>query len=212
MDINKTQKINLDFLNDNTASVSRMQVVDMKGVDAILSEYAEKFKSNLVASIKKYQITASGDMQSPDNLYFDLIEEPDGGRTLNIYVVEYAKFVDKGVKGWGSSKNAPASPYSYRNPAKTSSNGEFRKRIKRYIEEGKGKVIVSDVRKYGAVGGEEKKLSLIDLKVNKLMYLIRRFGIKTTNFLQQPLEQSFVGLEKKIADEYAVNISVKLFR
>lgn len=211
MDINKSQKVNLDFLND-TASVSRMQVVDMKGVDKILSEYAEKFKTNLVASIKTKQITASGDMQSPDNLYFDLVEESDGGRTLNIYVVEYAKFVDKGVKGWGSSKNAPTSPYSYRNPAKTSSNGEFRKRIKRYIEEGKGKVRVSDVRKYGAVGGEQKKLSLIDLKVNKLMYLIRRFGIKTTNFLQQPLEQSFVGLEKKIADEYAVNISVKLFR
>ena len=112
----------------------------------------------------------------------------------------------------GSSKNAPASPYSYRNPAKTSSNGEFRKRIKRYIEEGKGKVIVSDVKKYGAVGSEQKKLSLIDLKVNKLMYLIRRFGIKTTNFLQQPIDQSFVGLEKRIADEYAVNISVKLFR
>jgi hypothetical protein len=211
MDINKSQKINLDFLND-TSSVSRMQVVDMKGVDAILSEYAEKFKTNLVASIKKYQITASGRMQSPDNLYFDLIEEPDGGRTLNIYVVEYAKYVDKGVKGWGSSKNAPSSPYSYSNPAKTSSNGQFRKSIKEYIESGKAKVRVSDVRKYGAVGGEKKKLSLIDAKVNKLMYLIRRFGIKTTNFLQQPIDQSFVGLEKKIADQYAVNISVKLFK
>lgn len=211
MDINKSQKINLDFLNDN-ASVNRMQVVDMKGVDAILSEYAEKFKTNLVASIKRHQVTASGDMQSPDNLYFDLVEESNGSRTLNIHVVEYAKFVDKGVKGWGSSKNAPASPYSYHNPAKTSSNGEFRKSIKRYIESGNAKVRVSDVRKYGAVGGEKKKLSLIDLKVNKLMYLIRRFGIKTTNFLQQPLEQSFKGLEKKIADEYAVNISVKLFR
>jgi hypothetical protein len=211
MDINKSQKINLDFLND-TASVSRMQIVDMKGVDAILSEYAEKFKSNLIASIKTHQVTASGDMQSPDNLYFDLVEESNGSKTLNIHVVEYAKFVDKGVKGWGSSKNAPTSPYSYHNPAKTSSNGEFRKSIKRYIESGKAKVRVSDVRKYGAVGGEVKKLSLIDLKVNKLMYLIRRFGIKTTNFLQQPLEQSFVGLEKKIADEFAVNISVKLFR
>jgi len=211
MDINKSQKVNLDFLND-TASVSRMQVVDMKGVDKILSEYANKFKTNLVASIKTKQITASGRMQSPDNLYFDLVEESDGGRTLNIYVVEYAKFVDKGVKGWGSSKNAPFSPYSYSNPAKTSSNGEFRRSIKEYIESGKAKIRVSDVRKYGAVGGEKKKLSLIDAKVNKLMYLIRRFGIKTTNFLQQPIDESFRGLETKIADEFAFNISVKLFK
>jgi len=210
MDINKSQKINLDFLNET--GTTQYQKVDMKGVDAILLEYANKFKTNLVASIRKYQVTASGEMQSDDNLYFDLVEESDGSKTLNIFVVEYAKYVDKGVKGWGSSKNAPLSPYSYSNPAKTSSNGEFRKSIKRYIESGKAKVRVSDVRKYGAVGGEQKKLSLIDLKVNKLMYLIRRFGIKTTNFLQQPLEQSFVGLEKKIADEYAVNISVKLFR
>jgi hypothetical protein len=210
MDINKSQKINLDFLNET--GTTQYQKVDMKGVDAILLEYANKFKSNLVASIKTHQVTASGEMQSDDNLYFDLVEESDGSKTLNIFVVEYAKYVDKGVKGWGSSKNAPTSPYSYHNPAKTSSNGEFRKSIKRYIESGKAKVRVSDVKKYGAVGGEVKKLSLIDLKVNKLMYLIRRFGIKTTNFLQQPIEQSFVGLEKKIADEYAVNISVKLFR
>lgn len=210
MDINKSQKINLDFLNET--GTSKYQKVDMKGVDAILLEYAQKFKTNLVASIKRHQVTASGDMQSDDNLYFDLVEESDGSTTLNIHVVEYAKFVDKGVKGWGSSKNAPFSPYSFHNPAKTSSNGEFRKSIKRYIESGKAKVRVSDVKKYGAVGGEVKKLPLIDLKVNKLMYLIRRFGIKTTNFLQEPLEQSFKGLEKKIADEYAVNISVKLFR
>lgn len=210
MDINKSQKINLDFLNET--GTTQYQKVDMKGVDAILLEYANKFKTNLVASINRHQVTASGDMQSDDNLYFDLVEESNGSTTLNIHVVEYAKFVDKGVKGWGSSKNAPRSPYSFHNPAKTSSNGEFRKSIKRYIESGKAKVRVSDVKKYGAVGGEVKKLPLIDLKVNKLMYLIRRFGIKTTNFLQQPIEQSFVGLEKKIADEYAVNVSVKLFR
>lgn len=210
MDINKSQKVNLDFLNDT--GTTQYQKVDMKGVDAILLEYANKFKSNLIASIKTHQVTASGRMQSDDNLYFNLVEESDGSKTLNIHVVEYAKYVDKGVKGWGSSKNAPYSPYSFSNPAKTSSNGQFRRNIKEYIESGKAKVRVSDVRKYGAVGGEKKKLSLIDLKVNKLMYLIRRFGIKTTNFLQQPIEQSFKGLEKKIADQYAVNISVKLFK
>lgn len=210
MDINKSQKINLDFLNDT--GTTQYQKVDMKGIDAILLEYANKFKSNLVASIKTHQITASGRMQSDDNLYFNLVEESDGSKTLNIHVVEYAKYVDKGVKGWGSSKNAPSSPYSFSNPARTSSNGQFRRNIKEYIESGKAKVRVSDVRKYGAVGGEKKKLSLIDAKVNKLMYLIRRFGIKTTNFLQQPIEQSFKGLEKKIADQYAVNISVKLFK
>lgn len=210
MDINKSQKINLDFLNDT--GTTQYQKVDMKGIDAILLEYANKFKSNLVASIKTHQVTASGRMQSDDNLYFNLVEESDGSKTLNIHVVEYAKYVDKGVKGWGSSKNAPSSPYSFSNPARTSSNGQFRRNIKEYIESGKAKVRVSDVRKYGAVGGEKKKLSLIDAKVNKLMYLIRRFGIKTTNFLQQPIEQSFKGLEKKIADQYAVNISVKLFK
>lgn len=210
MDINKSQKVNLDFLNDT--GTTQYQKVDMKGIDAILLEYANKFKSNLVASIKTHQVTASGRMQSDDNLYFDLVEESDGSKTLNIHVVEYAKYVDKGVKGWGSSKNAPSSPYSFSNPARTSSNGQFRRNIKEYIESGKAKVRVSDVKKYGAVGGEKKKLSLIDAKVNKLMYLIRRFGIKTTNFLQQPIEQSFKGLEKKIADQYAVNISVKLFK
>jgi UDP-N-acetylglucosamine pyrophosphorylase len=73
-----------------------------------------------------------------------------------------------------------------------------RESIKKYIQSGRAKITTSDVRKYGAVGSEKKKLSLIDVQTNKLIYLIKKYGIKTTNFLSDSIDQSFDGLENEL--------------
>jgi len=146
------------------------------------------------------------------NIRYDLIEESDGSKSLNIYFVDYAKFVDKGVKGWGSSKNAPNSPYSYKNPPKTKSGGKFRESIKDYILSGRAKVRVTDVKKYGAVGGEKKGVSLLDAKVNTLMFLIRKYGIKTTNFIKEPTERVFKDLPIAISEEIGQQIAIQITR
>ena len=207
--INENQKVLLqDSFLESSAS-GDYQKVDLKGMDKVLMKYGNDFKDNLVASIKYHNVTSSGNMQSDENLYFKLIDDK-GKKSLEIYIVTYAKFVDKGVKGWGSSKNAPSSPYSYSRPDKTNSDGKFQESIRKYIQSGTAKVQVSDIKKYGAVGGEKKHLSLIDQKVNKLVFLIKKYGIKTTNFYSEAVEKTFKGLEQKIADEFAVNISIQL--
>jgi hypothetical protein len=143
------------------------------------------------------------------NITFTLTEESNGSKSLNIYFVNYAKFVDKGVKGWGSSKNAPNSPYQYKTKGM---NAEGRESIKNYILSGKAKVRVKDVKKYGAVGGEKKGVSLLDAKVNTLVYLIKKYGIKTTNFIKEPTDRVFKDLPTAIAEEIGQQIAIQITR
>ena len=205
--INKNQKINLENGFVQKSGSTSFQKLDLKALDSLLAQYAEQFKDDLIANIERKQITASGEMEK--NITFTL-KDKNGIKVLEIYLVDYAKFVDKGVKGWGSSRNAPSSDYSFANPAKSDSNGKFRENIKKYILSGKAKVRSLDVKKYGAIKGETKGVKLIDRRVNTMMYLIRKYGIKTTNFLKETTQQSFKDLEVKIADEFAVNIAVQI--
>lgn len=205
--INKNQKINLENGFVQKSGSTAFQKLDLKALDSLLAQYAEQFKDDLIANIERKQITASGEMEK--NITFTL-KDKNGIKVLEIYLVDYAKFVDKGVKGWGSSSNAPSSDYSFANPAKSDSRGKFRENIKRYILSGKAKVRSLDVKRYGAVKGETKGVKLIDRRVNTMMYLIRKYGIKTTNFLKETTDKTFKDLEVKIADEFAVNIAVQI--
>lgn len=207
--ITQAQNKNLSFLESVGGQYKRL---DLNGVDKVLVKYANAFKNNLLSNIQRNKISASGDMEK--NVRYDIIEEQDGSKTMNIYVVEYAKYVDKGVKGWFSSRNAPNSPYSYARPDKTNSNGNFQKSIKRYIESGKAKVTAKDVKKYGAVGYENKNIkhkgNLIDEQVRTMIYLIKKYGIKKTNFLSDTIDKSFKNLSVDISNEVGRQIAIQI--
>ena len=109
------------------------------------------------------------------------------GNTLRIYMANYYDFVNKGVKGVDSSKNAPSSPYKYKTYGMSEAG---RKSIKQYIQSGKAKIKVATRKNtVNAVGQEKKKVSLLDLKTDALVYLIKKWGIKTTNFFDDATEQ-----------------------
>lgn len=204
--INRNQVVNLENGFVQRSGSTSFQRLDLKSLDALLAEYAENYKDALIAEINRKQITASGEMEK--NITFTL-KDKQGIKVLEIYMVDYAKFIDKGVKGWGSSKNAPSSPYKFKTKGM---NQEGRNSIRRYIESGKAKVSSLDVKRYGAVKGEKKSKSLIDARVDTLVYLIKKYGIKTKNFIDKPLKDTFKDLEVKIADEFAVNIAVQITR
>jgi len=204
--IDKNQVVNLENGFIQKSGTFAFKKLDLKSLDLLLAEYAENYKDALIAEIRSKQITASGDMEK--NITFTL-KDVQGVKVLEIYMVDYAKFIDKGVKGWGSSKNAPSSPYQFKSKGMSQ---EGRNNIRRYIENGKGKVSSLDVKRYGAVRGEKKSKSLIDARVDNLIYLIKKYGIKTKNFIDKPLKDTFKDLEVKIADEFAVNIAVQITR
>ena len=201
--ISQNQKVVIEngFLESGAGTYQKL---DMKGIDSVLAKYAEDFKDNLIVSINSKKINASGEMEK--NITFDIVDE-EGMKVMNIYVVDYAKFVDKGVKGVRSSKNAPNSPYKFKNYGMSASG---RASIKNYILSGKAKVTATDVKRYGAVKQEKKNVSLIDQQTEQLIYMIKRYGIKTTNFLSGTIDKTFGTLAQDIANEIGREISINI--
>ena len=102
------------------------------------------FKDEWIEALNSKKIIASGNIE---NVVYE-IEENASSVSLNISYPYYAKFVDKGVKGVKSSKNAPKSPYQFKNFGMSE---EGRKSIANWLRSAKAKVRSKDVKKYGSV-------------------------------------------------------------
>jgi tRNA G26 N,N-dimethylase Trm1 len=188
----------------------KFEKIDFSEIDKILGRRAKSFSKNVAKEIERKKIVASGDMK--DTITFFIKDEGDGSRSLNIEMVDYAKFVDKGVKGWDNGNNAPNSPYQFTSKGMPK---EGIKRIRDMISSGKMKVSASDVSKYGAVGLERKnvkynKKSLIDTQTKQAVWMIKKYGIKTRNFIQKPVDDSFKGMEVEISDILGIQIVAKI--
>lgn len=178
----------------------------------VLEQYGAEFKRVLEEIMKQRQIVgATGDLADSINPIID-----NDGKRLTITMLDYYDFVNEGVRGWGSSKNAPNSPYTYRRKAKQSSNGEFQKSIKQYILSGKAKVRNKQVRGKTTIGLERKnikqtkKKSLIDQQVDELIYNIKRYGIKQTDYFTDAFEKVFANWELDMAEAFGADVALSL--
>jgi len=125
--------------------------------------------------------------------------------TLKIRLNDYYDFINKGVKGVASSKNAPNSPYSFKNYGVPDS---MKASLKKYIDSGKAKVrTVTRDKAYG-IGGERKgkRLTEEQTQVNTLGYMIKRFGVKKSGYFDQAFKDVFEGYEEVIAEAVGEDI------
>ena len=131
--------------------------------------------------------------------------------TLNISYAYYAKFVDEGVKGVRSSKNAPNSPYQFKN---FGMSADGRESIKRWLSSAKAKVRSKDVQKYGAVGTERKfkKISESEQRLNTTIYNIKKYGIKARNFIDPVLKKTLEGFEQELGEAIGKTITINIFK
>jgi hypothetical protein len=159
------------------------KVIDLNDVTlSFFEKYSAIYVKAIAESINRNDVVASGKMLKGVDP-----EVSKDGNTLRIYMANYYDFVNKGVKGVKSSKNAPASPYKYKTYGMSE---EGRKSIKQYIQSGKAKIKVATRKNtVNAVGQEKKKVSLLDLKTDALVYLIKKWGIKTTNFFDEATDK-----------------------
>ena len=141
----------------------------------ILEQYGTEFKAELERLMKERQISASGELADSINPLVD-----NDGKRLTITMLDYYDFVNEGVKGVKSSKNASTSPYKFKNYGM---NAEGRASIKNYILSGKAKVTDKKTMGRTVLGLERKgvqfakKKSLIDRQVDTLIYNIKKYGI-----------------------------------
>jgi hypothetical protein len=179
-------------------------LIDANEIGQLLLERGELFKDEWIRVVNEKKIVASGDIER--DLTFYLQNEPEKA-TLFIEFPYYAKFVDRGVKGVKSSKNAPDSPFKFKNYGMSE---EGRASLKKWLSTAKAKVSSRDVKKYGAVRTEKKfkKISEADSKLNTLIYNIKRFGIKKRNFITPIVQKSFEGFEQELADAIGKKVSI----
>lgn len=176
-------------------------------IEALLLERADIFREAWIDIINRKNIVASGDIET--NLKYYIVEKPNVVE-LNIEYVKYATFIDRGVKGVRSSKNAPDSPYQFKNYGMSE---EGRRSLRKYLTSGKAKVRSKDVQKYGAVRTESKfkKISEADQRLNTLIYNIKKYGIKKRDFINPVVQKMLNGFEQELADTIGKTVVINIF-
>jgi len=167
--------------------------------NSVFAEYGNKFLLNLAKSANDKKVVASGNLLSQTKFEID-------GNVMRIILPDYYDYPNEGVRGVKSSKNAPTSPYKYKTYGMSN---EGRASIRQYIQSGRAKIstVTKTKDKALGIGLEKKKLSLIDAQTNQLVYLIKRFGIKKTNYFTDALNATFgKDFELKMSEAFGKEI------
>jgi len=167
--------------------------------NTVFEEYGKQFLLNLSKSANDKKVVASGNLLSQTKFEVE-------GNIMRIIVPDYYDYPNEGVRGVRSSKNAPGSPYKYKTYRMSD---EGRASIRQYIQSGRAKIstVTKTKDKALGIGLEKKKLSLIDAQTNQLVYLIKRFGIKKTNYFTDALNATFgKDFELKMSEAFGKQI------
>ena len=179
-----------DFGGDN--------ITEFSVVNGALEQYAEEFLKNISYFANNKKVVSSGDLLK--NMVPEIVEG-NGSIIFRLKMIDYYDFPNEGVKGVRSSRNAPKSPYKYKNYGVPQS---MKDSLKKYIQSGKAKITSVMNDKALGKGGEKKglrfagKKTLIDTQVATLGYLIKRFGIKSTNYFTDAFNKTFEDFEVKM--------------
>jgi len=207
INITQSQKIQLDNGFVGSSGSFNFTEITAKEINALFIERAEIFKNEWLYQLNSKKIISTGNIENVD---YEIIQS-ENSATLNISFPYYAKFVDKGVKGVRSSKNAPDSPYKFKNYGMSA---EGRKSIANWLRSAKAKVRTKDVKKYGAIGTEKKfkKISEFDQRLEDTIYNIKKYGIKKRDFIEPTIKKSLEGFEKELGEIIGKTITINIFK
>jgi hypothetical protein len=181
MSIAKSQLNNFSKIDESDYTIEDTNVPDLSNPTlAFFEEYAKKFLEEIQKELKDKKVKrASGNLDK----YTKAVANEDGSG-IKISMIDYYDFVNKGVKGVRSSTNAPSSPYQYKTYGMPKS---AREGLKKYIESGKARLRLEQPKK--TIIGAQKKTPSINSQVQTMVYLIKKWGIKTTNFFDNATER-----------------------
>ncbi len=190
----KVEALNqIEFQNDKDKFVPYV-------AQTILAQYGQDFKILLEKYIKSRKVSATGALA--DNIFPSV---SDDGKKLIVSVLDYFDYPNEGVRGVKGTKNGVGSPYKFKNYGM---NAEGRASIKRYILDGKAKV--SNVKEPVGLERKNKKKSLIDRQVDNLIYMIKRYGIKRTEYFNDAFEEAFKDIDVVIGEALGIDISISI--
>jgi hypothetical protein len=208
ININKAQA---DFLREG-GDLGGTDIVEFGVVAGMLEQYGAELLTNISYFGNNKGVVGSGDLLSS---MVPEITEDNGITTFRLRMLDYYDYPNEGVKGVNSSSNAPKSPYQYRNYGMSS---EGRASLKKYILSGKAKITSVKNDKALGKGGEKigvafsNKKALIDQQVDTLAYLIKRFGIKKTNYFTDAFNKTFKTFEVDMVEAAGRDIVITFNR
>jgi hypothetical protein len=207
ININKAQA---DFLRSG-GDFGGSDIAEFGVVATLLEQYGAELLENISYFGNNKGVVGSGD------LLRDMIPETsveNGVDVFRLRMLDYYDYPNEGVRGVASSSNAPGSPYQYRNYGMSS---EGRASLKRYILSGKAKIQSVKNDKALGKGGEKigvafNNKTLIDKQVDTLAYLIKRFGIKKTNYFTDAFNKTFKTFEVDMVEAAGRDIVITFNR
>jgi hypothetical protein len=176
---------------------------DMPLALQMVAEYVEAFERRTADELNRLDKVDTGDLAS--SIRFETTETANG-IIIEVYVNDYYKFVDKGVRGVGKNNENTTSPFRFRylNPSKSHVSA-----IRKWIARNGIKARVTDIKKYGAVGRENRQPQDISLA-----YIIARSikskGLERTGFWTDSIEQTFKDFDVKMSQALGIDIRVNL--
>ena len=188
--ISAVQKNNMSFLDTVGEGKDKFSMVEAK---TEFEKYGKKFLLALGKIANQKKVVASGEL-----LRRSTFRISENGMKMEIIMPDYFDYPNEGVRGVASSKNAPGSPYKYKNYGM---NAEGRASIKKYIADGHAKIATvskNGDKAYG-IGRESKHKSLLDIKTDSLIFMIKKYGIKKTGYFTQALNETFKDFEVKMS-------------
>mgnify|MGYP006267597253 CR=1 FL=1 len=176
------KKENVDWLDETGKD---WDLMPQDEINSAVKRLAADLINNIQQNIRNRGINDSGKMVSDDSFGTNIISDGDK-EILELFMVYYADYVNKGVKGWGSSKNAPNSPYQFKSKGMSE---DGRKSIMASIQRGKLKLTDTSKTKV-QIGLEKKYKNKIESQADRMIWLIKKYGIKQTAFLDDAIQKT----------------------
>jgi len=152
-----------------------------------LNRIGTDFFKKMAQNAQRKRVVDTGDMISDNNFRTRIIDR-GADSEIEFYMLFYTLFVDAGVQGVKDNKNAPDSPYKYKNLGMPE---EAIKKLTAWVS--RNKSIVADKSKTRKIRlGLEKKAEnpetenvqdINEKEARRVAYLIKAFGIKKTNII-----------------------------
>jgi hypothetical protein len=178
--------------------------IDFDYIEKLLLDYGKEFQSMAQGQLRRANKVSTGALS--DSIKY-IVKRTKNGYELNIEVLDYYKFIDKGVQGTGPGSRNTSSPYKYKDkmpPIKS-----IIKWMKTEISEAK-----KEDQKYKLSKRQKKSRSVkamsMEMKRKTLAFLIarkiKRRGLPYTGFWERSFEKTFQDLDVKLAQASGLNI------
>jgi hypothetical protein len=168
-----------------------------------VAEYVEAFQRAADDRLNATDRVDTGSLAS--SIKFETTETANG-IIIEVFVNDYYKFVDKGVRGVGPGNKNNTSPYKFRyaNPSKSHIEA-----MRGWIRRNGLKSRAKDVQKYGRIGREKRQPE--DMRLAQIIARsIKMKGLKRTGFWEDSINETFKDFDIKMAEALGIDIAVNL--